>query len=577
MLRSASTRTFKSAPCVASSSAFRRLYTRAATGRASYGLAAASATVAALWYVATLPTVHNDAPLHIHNELPPPVDVPSKGRLESEDLDLLVWGSNKSHLLDGKLPESVRVPTESEWFKNVALRDLALHEKHAACVDARGDVYEWGDGFFRDTTPPSGVQPQLTLKGKNIKQLQLTRSRTFALSENGRIYVLASSQTDQALPAGSSESSWLSTLWGESQHVDFAEIAPSEKLKRGERFVQISAGTDHLLAVTSDGRTFAHPITLNANAYGQLGFRKCDVPASAGPHVQNAQTRERVALELTPKSIADPYAKSSSGIRPANSASRLSAAVVGKEAADAGVTDASIRWSDKLFEIPALKGVKVDRAVAGARTSFVKTSNGQVLGWGANEYGQMGLGGNVTLDTITVPTEVILWRNAPARTKTTCRDIHAGGDLTMFEVERVDGTSMPSVEILACGNGQYGGLGSGQYSNAQSAPVRAKNVSGLFEFSDATQNLQAIVPDAISVSPTGHVLLTLDTRKQAGPGGGGRDMVAWGANFEYQLGTGKRGSQAVRDMQGRVWGRGVEVEQRAVAGWNNSVVYWRVC
>ena len=75
-------------------------------------------------------------------------------------------------------------------------------------------------------------------------------------------------------------------------------------------------------------------------------------------------------------------------------------------------------------------------------------------------------------------------------------------------------------------------------------------------------------------------------------------MVAWGANFEHQLGTGKRGSVAVptviptqdggrfmlqtrragevRDMQGRVWKKGVEVEQRAVAGWNSSVVYWRI-
>ena len=106
------------------------------------------------------------------------------------------------------------------------------------------------------------------------------------------------------------------------------------------------------------------------------------------------------------------------------------------------------------------------------------------------------------------------------------------------------------------------------------------------------------MPDAISISPTGHVLLTLDTRTRAGPGGGGRDVVAWGANFEYQLGTGKRGSVAVptiiptqdggrfmlqtrragevRDMQGRVWKKGVEVEQRAVAGWNSSVVYWRI-
>lgn len=40
---------------------------------------------------------------------------------------------------------------------------------------------------------------------------------------------------------------------------------------------------------------------------------------------------------------------------------------------------------------------------------------------------------------------------------------------------------MPYVDVLTCGNGQWGGLGNALYSNAQSTPVRAKNVSGLLE------------------------------------------------------------------------------------------------
>ena len=72
----------------------------------------------------------------------------------------------------------------------------------------------------------------------------------------------------------------------------------------------------------------------------------------------------------------------------------------------------------------------------------------------------------------------------------------------------------------------------------------------------------------------------------------------WGANQEYQLGNGKRGSIAspvvlhepdgsrvmlgkrkadVKDMSGKVWKRGVTVEQCAVAGWGNSLVYWKIC
>ena len=146
---------------------------------------------------------------------------------------------------------------------------------------------------------------------------------------------------------------------------------------------------DHLLAVTSDGRAFAHPITLSANSHGQLGFRKCDVPAPADVQQRGAPAKPqaRVRLELTPKSIADPYAKASPAIRPATSSPRLSEAFVGKEAVAAGVEDGSVRWSDRLFEVPALRGVQVARAVAGGRSSFVKTSSGKVLGWGANEFG----------------------------------------------------------------------------------------------------------------------------------------------------------------------------------------------
>lgn len=99
------------------------------------------------------------------------------------------------------------------------------------------------------------------------------------------------------------------------------------------------------------------------------------------------------------------------------------------------------------------------------------------------------------------------------------------------------------------------------------------------------------------MSPTGHVLLTLDTIAREGPGGKGRDLLVWGANQEYQLGNGKRGSLAspttlhaadgarlllaqrkadVRDLGGKMWKKGVAVEQCAVAGWGNSVVYWRI-
>ncbi|KAE9406370.1 RCC1/BLIP-II [Gymnopus androsaceus JB14] len=438
--------------------------------------------------------------------------------------------------------ESLRSPTTAPWLQNVVLRDLAFHEKYAAGVDARGDVYQWGEG----------AEPSITLKGKNIIQLACSGAKVYALSASGVIYALEADLTRQPPP-----DAW---LWNGGNAGTFQEIIPNNQLSWGEKFISLSAGDNHLLALTSSGRAFAHPINSNANAYGQLGFRKFEVPVPS--------SKEHIPVELVPKSIADPYAKASPFKR------RPSEPEETKEIPKS----TSFPFCTAIFEIPSLKGIKLTKLVAGGRSSFALTSTGRVLGWGANEYGQVGLGDNVTLSTITVPTEVILWRMASPRTQMKCLDVSAGGDVTCFT-------------LLLCGNGQYGSLGNNAYTNAQGSPIRARNVSNLTEYNEGTKSLKPIAPDSVSVSPTGHVLLTLDSA-------GGRDLLAWGKNYDYELGNGKRSSLAVPttliapdgerfilqrkkakeilDFQGNVWKRGVEVEQKAITGYSSSAVFWKL-
>ncbi|KAK7693272.1 hypothetical protein QCA50_002839 [Cerrena zonata] len=611
MLRNAS-KTAKIRP-IGTSVSSRRCFSQGTYSRTQGSASGSRVAVASTAVVVTAAALYFSKSQPVHNDAPKSTDVRSKKAddegpavtfVDDESLNSMVWGSNKTHVLlpSEQTPESVKVPVNAEWLKDVALRDLALHERHAACVDAKGDLYQWGDGFFGEGASSSSERkPLLTLRGKNIVKIQVTPSRVFALSASGRIYTLASEQAKQQLATGAqtpASTPWWGTgwLWDEEQTVDFAEIKSDGNLKRGETFISIATGNDHLLALTSTGRAFAHPINLNANAYGQLGFRKVDIPDHSPIHIGvHPPGHIRIPLELIPKSIEDPYAKSTPAIRRASSSSEEKSAGSPSPILD----DSHIRFSDKLFEVPSLKGIRIDQIAAGGRSSFVKTAEGRVLGWGANEYGQIGLGGNVTLDTITVPTEVVLWKATPQATRSTCLSVAAGGDLTLFSVERKDGTAIPYVDVLSCGNGQWGGLGNALYSNAQGTPLRARAVSGLLEYSESTNNLQPIQPYSISVSPTGHVLLTLDTLSRSGPGAGGRDLLVWGANFEYQLGNGKRGSSAtprnleslegdrfmlgkrkakeVRDLVGKVWKRGVDVEQCAVAGYGNSVVYWRIC
>ena len=105
------------------------------------------------------------------------------------------------------------------------------------------------------------------------------------------------------------------------------------------------------------------------------------------------------------------------------------------------------------------------------------------------------------------------------------------------------------------------------------------------------------MPEEVSISPTGHVLLALNS-SVGSSGVGGRDLMVWGKNYESELGNGKRASVAVptplamedgerlmlmsmkakevKDLDGKLWKRGVKVEQKVATGYGNSVVYWRI-
>jgi len=148
------------------------------------------------------------------------------------------------------------------------------------------------------------------------------------------------------------------------------------------RIISIAAGRDHLLGLTSSGRTFMHPITKNANSNGQLGFRKFDTPDPC-----SATSASRLHVELTPRAVADPYARSSRYTRPSASATAGGLLPVSENLVD--VDDTNLKFSDRFFEVPALRGVKVVQIAACARSSFVRTDTGRVLGWGANDYGHV--------------------------------------------------------------------------------------------------------------------------------------------------------------------------------------------
>lgn len=342
-------------------------------------------------------------------------------------------------------------------------------------------------------------------------------------------------------------------------------------------------GQHHLLAVTNHGRTFSLPLSPAANTHRQLGTKQT-FPVADTPKEALAQSPD-----LPPAS--DP------------------------------------RFATTLTEIPALSGIQIAEVAASERSSFVRTTEGRVLGFGANDYGQIGLGPTTTVSTVPTPVEISLGKAYPNGASVRCTGITAGGQTTLFTVEStLPGASTTLVDVLSCGNGQNGSLGSGMWSSASYAPARIKAISSLQEYSEKEGKTIPIGIYSLSMSPSPmcHAFAVLDTvrnadAKGAGEGLFGKDVLVWGGNSDYQLGTGKRSAQATPqhlasviphaidtlvadigteevegspipvtrlqlhtgkadayDPMGKLIKRGVKVEETLVAGYNCSVLYSKI-
>lgn len=254
------------------------------------------------------------------------------------------------------------------------------------------------------------------------------------LSKDGKLYVVSASKAFQDRRQYRNEQSWWSRLFGSNPRVDFVELKAEGGLKRGEKWAGVSAGLHHLLAVTTKGRTFSLPLSPSGNTHRQLGTRQ--IFEAPFPVPTFAASAISMSSNLPPES--DP------------------------------------RFATKLTEIPSLSAIDIAQVATSDRASFVRTTNGRVLGFGANGYGQLGLGANAAVEIVQVPVEVVLAKNYPGGTHVTCLDVQAGGQTTFFTVERSAPGKGTFVDLLACGNGMSGTLGNGLWSSANGSPSRVK-------------------------------------------------------------------------------------------------------
>lgn len=417
-----------------------------------------------------------------------------------ENPGVYAWGSNAGKAV---APDSkdgvVKTPRRIAWFDGMLLRDLKIDQAFGVAVTEKGDLVQWGAGYW-DEDP----RPAYTLKGKDVVKVAVSRDRILALTKGGSVYSLPVAKVDQlggARKEGSS--SWFSFWSSPGSSISYREIKPSD-LGWGEKVIDVKSGLDHALMLTSSGRVFsAASSSENFPSKGQLG-----IPG--------------LTWVTRPKGPVD-----------------------------------------QPHEIGELKGFKAKSIATGDYHSLVLDEQGRVFAFGDNSVGQLGIPPQTDAAIIDGPSLLpfnMLYKGTELAPKVT--SIAAGGSNSFFTVDatRIAQQQQPSevtaparalgkivAETWATGEGIYGGLGTGRWTHISNGPSKIKALSGLFEWDEKNNEVIPIRLARLSVGTT-HTAAILDNVTYVNADGKtnendtnwGADIVWWGGNEYYQLGNGKR-------------------------------------
>ncbi|KAM3566847.1 hypothetical protein ARSEF4850_000152 [Beauveria asiatica] len=411
---------------------------------------------------------------------------------------VFAWGSNAGKVIDPESNERyIKLPRRIAYFDDQLLRDLKLTAEFGAAVTESGDLVQWGTGFSQ-----ADPKPSLTLRGKDLAKIEVSADRIIALSRSGNVYSVPASRNDVegGFKPDEHKNSW--SFWSSpgKAAVNFRHLTPPG-LGWGEHVTDVRSGLEHALILTSKGRVFA--AASSASSYpskGQMG-----IPG--------------LSWETRP---AGPY--------------------------------------DQPQEIKELSGFQITQIAAGDHHSAVLDKTGRIFAFGDNTFGQLGFASdgepvNYTPDTIAVNQ---LYAKSGLVANVT--SIAAGGVNTYFTVDAearktqdaskaVPSKRMPHTtsDLWATGQGTYGTLGTGKWTHVSTAPTKVKGLSGLYEFDESKNEMRPIKVKGLQIGTT-HCSAVMDnetrtsasSKPSANETNWGSDVLFWGGNEHYQLGTGKR-------------------------------------
>ena len=469
-----------------------------------------------------------------------------------ENPGVYAWGSNSGRVVAPEAEEAlVKTPKRIAYFDGKLIRDIKLDQNFGAAIAENGDLLQWGTAYS-----PTCRGPTPTLTGKNLTKLSISKDRIIALSSNGTVYSISASKNDHETGPKGQEHSWF-PFWTGRSRISYRTL-PLSNMAWGERVSDISSGLEHCLIMTNKGRLFSAASGTEAfPAKGQLG-----IPG----------------LTWT--------------TRPPGS-------------------------YDQPHEISTLKGFEIIKIATGDFHSLAVDKAGRVFAFGDNSYGQLGFDYNSDSPTIDAPSLLPidkLYKGTNMLPRVT--NVAAGGVNSFFTVDATRiagqgeedprGLGRVTADTWACGQGIWGALGNGRWTHVQGTPTKIKALSGLFEYDEIKNSVVPIRLSHLSIGATHasaimnnvtHVEAT--NRSSENDTNWGADVLWWGGNEYYQLGTGRRNNVsnpvyiAPLDLdadkeKGRreehrfqitprkkinIGGRNVSVEQRIECGRGVTAVY----
>lgn len=546
---------------------------RARTGPSATVLAVA-ATVAAVYAAG-----HGEAVAEAAKDTPPEpvIEKPKKkkGASKEENRDLIssqhlqvrrswenpgvyAWGSNTGKVA---APDSndiyIKTPRRIPWFDDVLLRDIKLDRQFGAAVLENGDLVQWGKGYSEDMT-----EPTVTLAGKDLRQIAISKDRIIALSKSGAVYSIPASKAEQDSGVKLTESSWIPG-WTSSADISYRLLKP-KGLNRGEKIININGGLEHVLMLTNSGRLY-----------------------SAASGSEDFPSRGQLGVPGLTWATRPPGAY------------------------------------DQCHEIATLRGFEIEKIATGDYHSLALDKEGRVFSFGDNSSGQLGFEFSSEASYVDVPSLLPISRLYQGTNQSPrVTSVSAGGLNSFFTIDatRVLGRNEDPADVntlgrvtadtWSCGQGIKGALGNGRWTHVQDLPTKVPALSSLFEYDEKARKNVPIRLAHISAGSTHAAAVMsnitfLDTNETSTENttNWGADVVWWGGNEYFQLGTGKRNNvsnpvyirpldmaaeiEAGRKEEHRFHitprhnvkvkdGRKVSMEQRIECGRNVTAVYSRV-